>query len=85
MLWFELSKQVRKTWKSPDIYVNFLFVPWFMHVYSFEVLTLFYEHLLRKTNIDFRILLDFFFRGDKSKPFINPTSLFKSVKNIRIL
>ena len=48
MLWFELSKQLRKTWKSLDVYVNLQFVPWFMHVYSCEVLTLFYESLLRK-------------------------------------
>lgn len=48
MLWFELSKQLRKTWKSLDVYENLQFVPWFMHVYSCEVLTLFYESLLRK-------------------------------------
>lgn len=48
MLWFELSKQLRKTWKSLDIYVNLQFVPCFMHVHSCEVLTLFYESALRK-------------------------------------
>lgn len=48
MLWFELSKQLRKTWKSLDIYVNLQLVPWFMHMYMFKVLTLFYESSLKK-------------------------------------
>lgn len=88
MLWSELSKQVWKTWKSPDIYVHLQFVLCFMHVYSCGTLTLSYESLLRKKFIYW--LLDFmrfffFSRGKKSKPFTNPASLSKSVKNTRIL
>ena len=57
MLWSELSKQVWKTWKSPDIYVHLQFVLCFMHVYSCGTLTLSYESLLRKKFIYW--LLDF--------------------------
>lgn len=83
MLWFELSKQLRQTWKSSDISVNFQLVPWFMHVYSCEVLTLFYESLLKKI-----LALGFyqiFFQGKKPEPLINSANLSESVKNIRIL
>ena len=57
MLWSELSKQVWKTWKSPDIYVHLQFFLCFMHEYSCGTLTLSYESLLRKKFIYW--LLDF--------------------------
>lgn len=86
MLWFELSKQLRKTWQSPGICVNLLTVDsHFMHVYSCEVLTLFYETLLREKKI---LVLGFYQISPRRKnpePLINLASLSKSVKNIRIL